>query len=338
MRSALLLVLAIGLNHCPGDPAPSPTGDAPSLATPLSSVLAGYLDDEFTNAEQAEQHPEAFPLTALSGCPMDVAGLGTTMYVAEAPADRTWAPTHQHAWEIVDVDGGVRVEFFAFPQPEEWVGTCELPVQLIDRSELIPLAGCGIELTFDGDTFHGGSETMAGCPGFDAAVATTESTLVLGADELRIWHRGRDEAGTQLRGGPGWTVFAHGYAPMDPPPQETDDGWAIGCDEVVVADTETDPFATAELDAYECNVGPYPGPERTWVFTPEQDVDAEWRIVTPYASERDFDVFVLSADGECLGWNANAVDFEFRAGEEYQLVVDGYNGVAGYVELTLICG
>ena len=118
-------------------------------------------------------------------------------------------------------------------------------------------------------------------------------------------------------------------------------GESISCGQTITK-TAAD-FATTSdaLDAYNCNVGNYDGPE----FIFEWDgagggSEVSFELVDPEPTQTNMDLMVLDASMGCHGnacveWGLNSVEFE-PSGSHF-LVVDGYDSDMGDFEVKLDC-
>lgn len=108
----------------------------------------------------------------------------------------------------------------------------------------------------------------------------------------------------------------------------------IQCGASVTGDTESgEPL----WDAYACNVGHYEAPEVVFSWTAPRDGAATFSLVDPRPTEVDHDVMVVDPAGECLAWGHNSTSVEVHAGEQFLLVVDGYDGDSGPFTARLDC-
>lgn len=119
---------------------------------------------------------------------------------------------------------------------------------------------------------------------------------------------------------------------------------SISCGELVWGDTsDLNSGTTSVIDGYSNTVGNYSGPETAWSYHAETSGEVTWSLVDPRPMLVDHDLFVLSgAQGSCeadavLARGFNSVAFDAVAGEDYFLVIDGYDGAQGAFEAELSC-
>ncbi len=118
----------------------------------------------------------------------------------------------------------------------------------------------------------------------------------------------------------------------------------LRCGDPVWGDTSNyNGGATSVINGYPVSVGNYSGPEMAWVYHAEVSGEVTWRLLNPEPTWVNHDLFVLSgAMGRCLADGAlargfNEVVFDARAGEDYFLVIDGYDGDQGRFDAQLEC-
>ncbi len=141
---------------------------------------------------------------------------------------------------------------------------------------------------------------------------------------------GATEAGPAMEG---WSSSTEEATPA---PAPADPG-VLACGDLVQGDTSDPATAGRRFDAYSCNVGNYDAAERVYEFRPTFYGTASFSLVNPSPSEIDHDVMVLTADGTCLEWGGNSVDFYAIAGDRLLLVVDGFDEDEGDFEAKLDC-
>ena len=116
--------------------------------------------------------------------------------------------------------------------------------------------------------------------------------------------------------------------------------WTLECGAVDYWDTNY-MGATNIVDSYSCNLDDnYWGPEYTYHFTAPYNGRFTARLVNEDAIT---DVLVLRDEGfgcsaeSCMDWDYSQLTFDMVEGEQYFVVVDGYEGAAGAYEVHLDC-
>ncbi len=115
------------------------------------------------------------------------------------------------------------------------------------------------------------------------------------------------------------------------------------CGAQVVGDTsDFNSGSTSELDAYPIVVGNYESPEIAYMFKATSNAEVSFSLVDPEPTSVDHDIFLLSSSSGCNAEAAmerghNSIRFSPEAGQEYYLVVDGYNGDEGEFALSVDC-
>jgi len=90
-------------------------------------------------------------------------------------------------------------------------------------------------------------------------------------------------------------------------------------------------------------VGTYDGAEMAWSYHAEHSGTVTWHLLNPTPMELDHDLFVLSGTGgvcrstEAVARGFNDVTFDAVAGEDYFLLIDGFDGDEGWFEAQLSC-
>jgi len=118
----------------------------------------------------------------------------------------------------------------------------------------------------------------------------------------------------------------------------------LSCGARITGDTsDYNSGTTSAMSGYPVSVGNYSGPEIAWVYHAEASGEVTWRLIDAEPTWVNHDVFVLSgAMSSCLADGAlargfNEVTFDAQAGEDYFLVIDGYDGDQGRFEAELEC-
>jgi hypothetical protein len=119
----------------------------------------------------------------------------------------------------------------------------------------------------------------------------------------------------------------------------------ISCGDVVTADTAGLFDARDSLiSGYPINVGRYTGPEAAFAFRSPISGPVTFRFVDPRPTLVDHDLIILhTPTGVCsadhaVTWGPNSVELEATRGEQYIVLIDGYNGDAGEFTLRVDCG
>jgi hypothetical protein len=119
----------------------------------------------------------------------------------------------------------------------------------------------------------------------------------------------------------------------------------ISCGSVVTASTLGLVEARdSKIGGYPINPGVYSGPEAAFAFRSPVSGTVTFRLVDPTPTEVDQDIVVLhSPTGVCssdhaVAWGPNSMEFDATRGEQYIVVVDGFDGDAGEFTLEVVCG
>ncbi len=119
----------------------------------------------------------------------------------------------------------------------------------------------------------------------------------------------------------------------------------ISCGDIVTASTaglvdERD----SKIGGYPINPGLYSGPEAAFAFRSPISGPVTFRLVDPTPTVVDQDIVILhTPTGVCtadhaVAWGPNSLEFEVTRGEEYLILIDGYDGDAGEFTLQVQCG
>ncbi len=100
----------------------------------------------------------------------------------------------------------------------------------------------------------------------------------------------------------------------------------------------------SKIGGYPINPGLYSGPEAAFAFRSPVSGTVTFRFVDPTPTVVDQDIVVLhTPTGVCtadhaVAWGPNSLEFDATRGEQYLIVVDGYDGDAGEFTLRIDCG
>ncbi len=120
------------------------------------------------------------------------------------------------------------------------------------------------------------------------------------------------------------------------------ESWSLFCGSTDSYDT-TATGATDQVDNYSCTTWVESGPEFAYYFQAPGDQANEVSVELNYSGGIDLDVFILSDTGipcnseSCIEYGALSADFQTEPGEDYWIVVDGYQGDAGAYDITVDC-
>lgn len=136
---------------------------------------------------------------------------GPWLYVEQAAADKLDKPYRQRVYQLIRTAAGTfESRVFALPEPGKHVAAWkqENPLGDVKLDQLVPRSGCSVVLKKDGeDRFVGGTQGIS-CKSELPETAYTTSQVEITAKETKVWDRGFDVSGKQVRGlkkGP--TVF-----------------------------------------------------------------------------------------------------------------------------------
>jgi len=100
----------------------------------------------------------------------------------------------------------------------------------------------------------------------------------------------------------------------------------------------------SRIGGYPINPGLYSGPEAAFAFRSPVSGPVSFRLVDPEPTVTDHDVILLhTPTGVCdanhaVDWAPNTLEFEATRGEQYLIVLDGFDGDAGDFTLEVVCG
>ncbi len=99
----------------------------------------------------------------------------------------------------------------------------------------------------------------------------------------------------------------------------------------------------SRISGYPVNIGLYDGPEIGFAFRPPLSGPISFELVDPDPTTVNHDVMVLhTPTGTCnasdaIAWGFNTATAELTAGEQYIIVIDGFDGDAGGFSLKVNC-
>ncbi|MEE2830606.1 MAG: hypothetical protein VX498_15570, partial [Myxococcota bacterium] len=120
------------------------------------------------------------------------------------------------------------------------------------------------------------------------------------------------------------------------------ESWVLLCGSFESFTTEL-PSATNQVDSYSCNSWEETGPEFAYYFMAPTDQPNQVTVSLNYDPSIDLDVFVLEDQGipcnseSCIAAGVFDALFETSPGEEYWIVVDGYQGSSGAYDILVDC-
>ncbi len=173
--------------------------------------------------------------------------------------------------------------------------------------------------------------TFVGC-GFPSDIIGSVDDLTSGGDDI-FGGSSSPEGGSGSGAGAGTGSGLASCAPVT----------ELACGSHAVGDTsDFNSGATDVLDSYPIAVGNYDAPEVTYSFKASTDGLVSFQFVDPDPTAVDHDIFLLFGDIGCNVDSAierghSSLSFMAEAGEEYYLVVDGYDGDEGAYEVAVEC-
>jgi len=120
------------------------------------------------------------------------------------------------------------------------------------------------------------------------------------------------------------------------------EGWSLFCGSFSDYAT-TYPGATDQVDSYSCTSWVETGPEFAYYFQAPLDQPNEVTVELSYDWALDLDVFILQDEGipcnseSCIDYGALSAEFETEPGEDYWIVIDGYQGSEGEYSVSVDC-
>ena len=118
----------------------------------------------------------------------------------------------------------------------------------------------------------------------------------------------------------------------------------LRCGQTITADTSgivSD--RPSRINGYPVNTGLYDGPEIGFAFRPPVTGEIAFELVDPNPTEVNHDIMILhTSTGACnasdaVAWGFNTATAELTRGEQYIVVIDGFDGDAGGFSLKVNC-
>ncbi len=170
----------------------------------LEAALVGTYD----SSAQAKEDREFYDIL-LTMCPVALPELGErVLYVEQALHDTPDEPYRQRFYVIEGGDGANEAvsRIFEADRSRSLIGTCADPAALdVDADTIGELAGCEVVLTWDGETWTGGTIEDRCLSDYQGATYAT-SEIRLDDDALVSWDRGWTGDGEYV-----WGATAGGY-------------------------------------------------------------------------------------------------------------------------------
>ena len=174
------------------------------VATETAERLALWLEGDYDSQDQ-EDRDYSYYAISLRMCRVDLPALGDrVLYVEQALMDAQDAPYRQRLYRVEPIDDTTAVsevwQAKRVPTETELVGLCDNPEAFDFRKAAFEeRPGCGVIMTWDGETFSGGTnEDDCESDLNGATYATAEVTL--SPDLLTSWDRGYTAEGIQVWG------------------------------------------------------------------------------------------------------------------------------------------
>lgn len=177
---------------------------SPPRIPPEVDRLADWLSGSFDSSGQAAEASSPFQDISLNACRIwpDRTD-GRWVYVEQARSDAVDRPYRQRVYRLrVDDQAELVSEVFAFPSGQTPAGgSWRDPALLnaVDPFMLLPRDGCTVHLTFDADSFTGGTRG-SGCESSLSGATYATSEVEVSADRISSWDRGFDGDGRQVWG------------------------------------------------------------------------------------------------------------------------------------------
>jgi Protein of unknown function (DUF1001). len=134
-----------------------------SLATKLAQCLAG----EFSNQAQAIAEPAWYVNLRLWQVPIPYGVLGChALFAEQANVLELGKPYRQRVLAVREQHGKLQVQYYALQNPSLWRGAgADRPrIAQLQPSDLLPLAGCLLDVAYDGQCFD--AKLAEGCQCF----------------------------------------------------------------------------------------------------------------------------------------------------------------------------
>lgn len=205
VRFTPVLTLLVACASATEDTASNVEAEAEVDAFDPVAQLATMLSGEFDSSAQAAEMPSYYDVH-LWGCDAEAPELdGVALYIEQALSTDQRNPYRQRLYLLTELEASengeprARSAVYAFSAPSQLVGSCAdgiVPAFELDDLEL--REGCEVDLTWNGETFIGGTtgEDCTSTIGGDYAVSDIE----IFEDRIESWDRGFYNSGAQAWG------------------------------------------------------------------------------------------------------------------------------------------
>jgi hypothetical protein len=134
----------------------------------------------------------------------------------------------------------------------------------------------------------------------------------------------------------------------EPPPTISDAGTcapltSLWCGGALGSDSKESASATSNIDGWGIAVGNYSGPEVAFDWIADRTGPVDVGLIGPRPTEMNQDIFVIEDQGagcysqNAIAWGPNSTTFDAVQGRTYYVVVDGFDGDAGYFAVEMDC-
>lgn len=175
----------------------------PAAEPALLEHLVTFLSGSFSNAEQARGDQNFQPAT-LHILPIWAARTdGPWIYGEQALAGAPAHPYRQFVFQLIaQPDSEFKVRIYDLPDPIASTGAWKEPTRLaaLTPEKLLPREGCALLLRLQPDSSFKGGTQGRGCAGGLEGAAYSTIDLLVSSQQITIWERGFNPAGTQIRG------------------------------------------------------------------------------------------------------------------------------------------
>ncbi len=118
---------------------------------------------------------------------------------------------------------------------------------------------------------------------------------------------------------------------------------SLWCGGALGSDTTESEGSESNIDGWGIAVGNYSGPEVSFDWIADRTGPIDVGFLNPRPAEMNQDLFVVEDQGlgcfaeNAIAWGPNSTTFDAVEGRTYYVVVDGYDGDAGYFALEMDC-
>ncbi len=193
------LIVFIGFLACGSEPVD--LGKLKVTDTDYFDTLQNWMTGSFSSAVQAENDSDYYDICLEMHSVWKDSDSIFYLYVEQSLASMTDKPYRQRVYKVQRLEDGFISDVYELPNPSLFTGqwrNSEL-WSMYTPDSIVLKSGCGVELTWTGSYFEGGTDS-ATCLSTLRGAAYAMSQVDVMQDRIVSWDQGYDSLGTQVWG------------------------------------------------------------------------------------------------------------------------------------------